>query len=209
MKHDEILGALSDISESMRVLKEKQEELAREVKATREAMASVIGGMKDGLNPVGFRQQYIPQINERGGVKRRIHSTVYFAYAGRPNIYQCESLKEFAAIHEIEYIHGYLSGWQAVRTDNERKRLHLEATVARGRLCARGITLSMFGYYLTRDYEPVPYIEVWDERDPAVDEWCQANDCIINNAEEAGLAVPGDEAEPEQEADASTDIINK
>lgn len=181
MDHDEILGAISDLSEQVRLLTQKNEELVREIKATREALAAVIGGVKAGINPVGFRQQYIPQVNERG-IKRRIHSTVYFAYAGRPNVYQCESLKEFAAIHEIEYIHGYLSGWQATRMDDERKRLHLEATVARGRLCARGVTLTMFGYYLTRDYEPVPYIELWDERDPAVDEWCQANDCILNSA---------------------------
>ena len=198
MENDEILGAISDLSEQVRLLTQKNEELTREIKATREAVAAVIGGVKTGINPVGFRQQYIPQINERGGVKRRIHSTVYFAYAGRPNVYQCESLKEFAAIHEIEYIHGYLSGWQAVRTDNERKRLHLEATVARGRLCARGITLSMFGYYLTRDYEPVPYIEVWDERDPAVDEWCQANDCILNSAtpEELRAAEENETTDP-------------
>ena len=118
-------------------------------------------------------------------MKKRLHWSIYYAYAGETDVYEAKTMKEFAELHDIPFTLGWLNPTHRLILD-EKKRLIAEAELAMRLLEERGKRLAMFGYYLSSDYPPVPHCVIFRTRaEPQIDSWCKEYAEIVDYFDEA------------------------
>ena len=118
--------------------------------------------------------------------KHRIHHSIYYSYAGDPEVYEAKNMKNFAELHDIPFTFGWLNPTHRLIRD-EKKRLVVEAELAMRLLEERGKRLSMFGYYLTADFKPVPHVVIFRNHgaEPQIYSWCKEYAEIVDYFDEA------------------------
>lgn len=118
--------------------------------------------------------------------KHRIHHSIYYSYAGNPEVYEANNMKNFAELHDIPFTFGWLNPTHRLIRD-EKKRLIAEAELAMRLLEERGKRLSMFGYYLTADFKPVPHVVIFRNHgaEPQIYSWCKEYAEIVDYFDEA------------------------
>ena len=118
--------------------------------------------------------------------KHRIHHSIYYSYAGDPEVYEANNMKNFAELHDIPFTFGWLNPTHRMIRD-EKKRLVVEAELAMRLLEERGKRLSMFGYYLTADFKPVPHVVIFRNHgaEPQIYSWCKEYAEIVDYFDEA------------------------
>ena len=118
--------------------------------------------------------------------KHRIHHSIYYSYAGDPEVYEANNMKNFAELHDIPFTFGWLNPTHRLIRD-EKKRLVVEAELAMRLLEERGKRLSMFGYYLTADFKPVPHVVIFRNHgaEPQIYSWCKEYAEIVDYFDEA------------------------
>ena len=147
-----------------------------------ETLEQEVQTLKDNTRKGFFSMEAPRRVPERPGMPgKRIHLDIYFAFAGDKEVYRARSLLEVAAFYGLDYRFGAIGGYAIGQKRNKRDRLHAEAGVARAQLKKSGFELVMFAYYLSADYERVPYVELWDPHEPEIDAWIESNGCIVNN----------------------------
>lgn len=191
---------MSTEDKTLQTILDKLETLANAV----QLLTNDVDALKDSREARAFfRLGTRRNVPERPGNRRkRIHQDIYFAFAGDKDVYRAGSILEFAALYRLDYGHGTIGGaWKLAGAKDRKSRLHAEATVARTQLKQDGIELVMFAYYLSEEYEPVPYVELWDPHEPEIDAWIESNGCIVNNHWEQKTEQTDDDRDPKKRLD--------
>ena len=105
--------------------------------------------------------------------KKRIHRSIYYAYAGETDVYEAKNMKEFAEMHDIPFTFGWLDpNHKNIR--NEEQRLIEEAVTAFRLLDKNGTRLALFGYYMTPDFPAVPHCVIFrNDAKKEIFTWCE------------------------------------